>query len=319
MAAKKKEVVTQQEVQEPIQELEAQEIQSALGGALKKAREVQKLTIADVCSRLHLNEKQVTAMEQDDFVSLNDPTRARGFIRAYARLLGLDEESLVNKHRQLFPEEALNPIKVTTETLARAPKREGLPKYFLGVGALVLLTLLVWFVSTLNFGSSSSEQVQAETTQELPEVALPASERAQDDTGKALVNEIQLPQQAPTTQQTVSADQAKIDQEKVEPTKIEAVKPTEAKSVEATKTPANAASLKFVVTQSAWVDVKDGAGKSILSKVLKPGADEVVQGVPPLKVHVGNAKSTQIFYNGQLVDYSSSTFSNTARVTLGAQ
>lgn len=299
MAAKKKEVVTQQEAQES----EAQEIQSALGGELKKAREAQKLTIADVCSRLHLNEKQVTAMEQDDFVSLNDPTRARGFIRAYARLLGLDEGSLVNKHRQLFPEEALNPIKVTTETLARAPKREGLPKYFLGIGALILLTLLVWFVSTLNFGASSSEQVQAETTQELPEVALPASERAQDDAGKALVNEIQLPQQAPTAQQTASADQAKIDQEKVEPT----------------KTPANATSLKFVVTQSAWVDVKDGAGNSILSKVLKPGVDEVVQGVPPLKVHVGNAKSTQIFYNGQLVDYSSSTFSNTARVTLGAQ
>jgi hypothetical protein len=47
--------------------------------------------------------------------------------------------------------------------------------------------------------------------------------------------------------------------------------------------------------------------------------DEMVQGVPPLKVHVGNAKGTQVFYNGQPVDYSSSTFSNTARVTLGAQ
>ena len=49
MAAKKKEVVTQEDVKEQ----EAQEIQSALGGALKNAREAQKLTIKDVCSRLH--------------------------------------------------------------------------------------------------------------------------------------------------------------------------------------------------------------------------------------------------------------------------
>lgn len=296
MAAKKKEDVTQQEVQEQ----EAQEIESALGGAFKKAREAQKLTIKDVCSRLHLNEKQVTAMEQDDFASLSDPTRARGFVRAYARLLGLDEELLVARHRELFPKEPLNPIKVTTETLARAPKREGVPKYFLGIGALVLLTLLVWFLSTLNFSASSSEQAQV-AAQELPEVALPASERAQEDAGKALVSEIQLPQpqqatSSPAPQPVASTDQPKVDQAS-----------------------ANAVSVKFVVTESAWVDVKDGAGKSILSKVLKPSADEVVQGVPPLKIHVGNAKSTQIFYNGQSVDYSSSTFSNTARVTLGAQ
>lgn len=315
MAAKKKEVVTQQEVQES----EAQEIQSALGGALKQAREAQKQTIKDVCSRLHLNEKQVMAMEQDDFTSLNDPTRARGFIRAYARLLNLDEELLVAKHRQLFPEEALNPIKVTTETLARAPKREGVPKYFLGIGVLVLLTLLVWFLSTLNFGASSSEEAQAEATQELPEVALPASERAQEDAGKALVSEIQLPQPQQTVTSPADQSVAPADQAKVDSAKVEIIKPSETKPVETAKVPANTASVKFVVTQGAWVDVKDGAGKSILSKVLKPGVDEVVQGLPPLKVHVGNAKSTQIFYNGQSIDYSSSTFSNTARVTLGAQ
>jgi hypothetical protein len=51
MAAKKKEVVTLQEVQEP----EVKEVQSALGGALKKAREAQMLTIKDVCSRLNIN------------------------------------------------------------------------------------------------------------------------------------------------------------------------------------------------------------------------------------------------------------------------
>lgn len=301
MATKKKEVVTQEEVQE---------IQSVLGGALKKEREAQKLSLKDICNRLHLNEKQITAMEQDDFASFGDPTRARAFLRSYARLLSLDEEVIVGRHRQLFPTEALNPINVSTETLANTPKGEGIPKYYLVVGVLVLSALLVWFLPTLNFGRSSSEEVQAETTQEaLPEVALPASERSQEDAGKALVNEIQLPQQ---TQATTP----------VEPAKAESVKPLENKAAETklaepAKVPANATSVKFVVTENAWVDVKDGTGKSVFTKVLKPGVDETAQGVPPLKIHVGNAKGTKLFYNGQPFDYSATTTGNTARVTIG--
>jgi cytoskeleton protein RodZ len=308
MATKKKEVVTQEEVQE---------IQSVLGGALKKERETQKLSLKDICNRLHLNEKQITAMEQDDFASFGDPTRARAFLRSYARLLSLDEEVIVGRHRQLFPTEALNPINVSTETLANTPKGEGIPKYYLVVGALVLSALLVWFLPTLNFGRSSPEEVQAETTQEaLPEVALPASERSQEDAAKALVNEIQLPQQ-PQAAATAPVESAKPEPAKVEPTKPVEVKAAEVKPAEPAKVPANATSVKFVVTENAWVDVKDGAGKTVFTKVLKPGVDETAQGVPPLKIHVGNAKGTKLFYNGQPFDYSATITGNTARVTIG--
>ena len=73
------------------------------------------------------------------------------------------------------------------------------------------------------------------------------------------------------------------------------------------------------VGKKEGVGVKDAAGKDILSKVVKAGSEEVVQGVPPLKLHVGNAKGIQVVYNGQPIDYSAKTFNNTARVTLGAE
>ena len=117
MATKKKEAVIE-EVQQ-----EVPEILSELGGAFKKAREAQKLTILDVRNRLHLNENQIIALEQDDFSTFGDSTRARGFIRTYARLLGLNEESLLEKHRQLYPSETLNALGVKTETLARSAQR----------------------------------------------------------------------------------------------------------------------------------------------------------------------------------------------------
>ena len=53
MATKKKEAVIE-EVQQ-----ETPEILSELGGAFKKAREAQKLTIQDVRNRLHLNANEL--------------------------------------------------------------------------------------------------------------------------------------------------------------------------------------------------------------------------------------------------------------------
>lgn len=305
MATKKKDAVVE-EVQQEIPE-----VQSELGGALKAAREAQKMSIKDVCSSLHLNEKQVMAMEQDDFAILDSPTRARGFIRSYARLLSLDEEVLLNKHRQLFPSEVLSSINVTTETLAKASKYVGIPKYFLVVGALILLTSLVWFLTTINF-RGSSEESSVETAQEaMPEVALPASERTQGDAAKALVDEIQLPQ--PSVPAPAAAESPKV-----EPAKPSVVSPAVPPAA-TDKVSANAGNLKFVVTENTWVDVKDNSEKTIFTKVLKPGVDEVIQAATPLKVHLGNVKGVQLIYNGKPVDYSANIHGNTARVTLGAE
>ena len=293
MATKKKEAVIEEAQQE------TPEILSELGGAFKKAREAQKLTIQDVRNRLHLNENQITALEQDDFGAFGDSTRARGFIRTYARLLGLNEESLLEKHRQLYPSETLNALDVKTETLARVAQPSAMPRYGLFLVGFVLLALLIWFLSTLNFSSSSQEnEVDLAAAQEpLSEPVLPSPEPVEEVAEQNAAKEIQLP----------SA-----------PQNAELPKPAATASVATTpaQTVLNAGSLKFVVSSDTWVDVKDSSGKSIFTKVLKPGFDDVVQAAPPLKVHIGNVKGTQLFYNGKAVDYSSSVSGNTARVNL---
>ncbi len=293
MATKKKEAVIE-EVQQ-----ETPEILSELGGAFKRAREAQKLTIQDVRNRLHLNENQIIALEQDDFGAFGDSTRARGFIRTYARLLGLNEESLLEKHRQLYPSETLNALDVKTETLARVAQPSAMPRYGLFLAGFVLLALLIWFLSTLNFSSSSQEnEVDLAAAQEsLSEPVLPSPEPVEEVAEQNAAKEIQLP---------------------AAPQNAELPKPAATASVATTsaKTVLNAGSLKFVVSSDTWVDVKDSSGKSIFTKVLKPGFDDVVQAAPPLKVHIGNVKGTQLFYNSKAVDYSSSVNGNTARVSL---
>jgi cytoskeleton protein RodZ len=248
---------------------------------------------------LHLNENQIIGLEQDDFSAFGDSTRARGFIRTYARLLGLNEESLLEKHRQLYPSETLNALEVKTETLERAAQSSGLPRYVFFLAGFVSLTLLIWFLSTFNFSSSSQEnEVDLAAAQEpLAEPVLPSAEPVQEVAEQNAAKEIQL-------------SAAPQDAELPKPAATSPVATTPAKTI------LNVGSLKFVVSSDTWVDVKDSSGKSIFTKVLKPGFDDVVQAAPPLKVHIGNVKGTQLFYNGKAIDYSSSVNGNTARVNL---
>ena len=70
-------------------------VEISVGQTLREAREAQNITLEDVALRLRLMHRQIEAMETDDFESLGQPVFARGFVRNYARLLGLLPEPLL--------------------------------------------------------------------------------------------------------------------------------------------------------------------------------------------------------------------------------
>ena len=70
---------------------------ASVGEALREAREAQGMTLDEVSTWLRLMRRQLEAMESDDFESLGQPVFARGFVRNYARLLGLDADALLSR------------------------------------------------------------------------------------------------------------------------------------------------------------------------------------------------------------------------------
>src|SRR5512135_405358 len=69
--------------------------QASIGQILRGAREARGVTLDDAAVRLRLMHRQIEAMERNDFESLGQPVFARGFVRNYARLLGLAPEPLL--------------------------------------------------------------------------------------------------------------------------------------------------------------------------------------------------------------------------------
>jgi cytoskeletal protein RodZ len=72
---------------------------SGIGEALRAARRAQGRTLADAANATRVRETYLAALEQEDFAALGDDVYARGFLRSYARYLGLDPEPLLDAYR----------------------------------------------------------------------------------------------------------------------------------------------------------------------------------------------------------------------------
>ena len=65
------------------------------GALLRSAREAQQMSDREAAERLNWLPRYVPMIERDDYQSLHSPAFARGYIRAYGKLLQLDEEELI--------------------------------------------------------------------------------------------------------------------------------------------------------------------------------------------------------------------------------
>jgi cytoskeleton protein RodZ len=143
-----------------------------LGDRLVAAREARGLTLADVARKLRLSTAILQMLESSRYEGLPEPIYVRGYLRAYARLLEMDEEVLVAEYDRLIatPEPALTPTtKVRPKATARDP-------YIRGATALIVLTIMVllgfWWYSGLKHDALTQSQT---ASSEAEQQALPAS------------------------------------------------------------------------------------------------------------------------------------------------
>ena len=296
---------------------------SLIGITLREAREAQKLTIEDVSKQLRLSEKQIHALEADEFEGFASAMLARGFIKNYARMLNLDPEPLLDAHRKFAPQDLVQSILYTSETAIPMPQasRSKLITFFL-IGVL-LVGGLFWIVfNNLNHQENPD---QAEITLDhianqtpepadisaaaMPEQALPAAERneiAEESTNKQPVSAFKSPENLPTTNVEIkSSNEEKSTTENS--TKIDPLAP--APIIGGLK-------VTFKFTDESWISVQDKNYKSVLSKLGRAGDVEEVEGLPPLRIVIGNANGTQLILKNKNIDLMPYNKSNVVHMTL---
>jgi cytoskeleton protein RodZ len=117
----------------------------SLGARLRSARKARALTLEQVSQRLHLEESMLRAIEDDRYAALGAPVFVRGYLKAYAGLLGLPEQSVLDAYRQADPASTQPPklVRDRDELPMVAPRLPG-ALAMAGAGVLLLVLFLVF-------------------------------------------------------------------------------------------------------------------------------------------------------------------------------
>lgn len=116
---------------------------SALGDEFRTAREARGLSLSDVAEHIHIRSVYLAAIEAEDWSSIGAPVYVRGFIRTYARFLGLDAEAAIARFAERLPSETAPAAPVLGKSAAAG--QSGPSPW--AIGAIALAVLLVAFVS----------------------------------------------------------------------------------------------------------------------------------------------------------------------------
>ncbi len=121
----------------------------SMGPQLKSARERLGISTADAAKRLHMRTMFVEALERDDWKTVGEPVYVRGFLRNYARMLGLDPEMYVEAfNASRYAEQASTPLDLPASTSGGARWRYPWLLAALSAIALLLVVKVVWTMAT---------------------------------------------------------------------------------------------------------------------------------------------------------------------------
>ncbi|CAM3004600.1 RodZ domain-containing protein [Pseudomonas plecoglossicida] len=324
------------------------------GELLRQAREKREWSQAEVARKLNLTVSSLNHVETGAFDKLPGHTFARGYIRAYAKLMDLDQASLVEAFDQYTGTHAKGS---EVHSLGRIEEPVRLSHNILrGVSLLLLVAVIggsfIWWqdqgsLRGKDLAKIALEHVEVEsadgTTQIHPldepeDQAVTASQQAesaplpleQAPAEPAAEPAAEAPaaatapapaQQAPVAPVAAPAAQAPVP---APATPVAPAAPVAAvanvpavAATEPATVPAGSAKVAIQFTADCWTQVSDGNGKVLFSAIKRKGDNLELTGKPPFAVRLGFARGAQVSYNGQAVDVAPFTSGETARLKLG--
>ena len=264
------------------------------GQALAAARAEHKLSVADVSQQIKYGVKQIAAIEADDYAKLPGATFVRGMIRSYAKLVQVDAEPLLaDLGRRNIPTTTTVDLRTSgQEPFVEGGKKSNRVYTLLSVAILLAVAVVVfeWMVSPLDTGevvTITPKGAQTDAGDATPAPAAPVSEPAAPATPNA-----GAPAPAATPAPGAPGDA------RAAPSAAHTADPVGA----ATGRVSGLKRMEFGFDQQSWVEVKQGDGKILLKQLNQPGTRQVIDGVPPFEVVIGNAANVRLKYKDQPVD-----------------
>jgi cytoskeleton protein RodZ len=278
----------------------------AAGGELASAREELNLSVAEVARHLKLSPAQVEALEAGAYERLPGRVFVRGFLRNYAKLVGIDPEPLVRRLEREMPEpRVVEEPPPSPQAVMPTGERSRWPVYA-GIAGTVIAALAAY---EFGFNSPAFNEAQTEAGKAGSDATTSASAEPPASSSPAVgasgsATDAGVPPVTASAPATATGAGSAVAASGT--TQVQAVAPSDA----------GTRALHFRFDEESWVEVRDADGRVIFTKLNRAGTEERVTGLAPLKLVVGNARGVRLTADDRPVDLEPYTGASVARLTL---
>ncbi|HCG9257134.1 TPA: cytoskeleton protein RodZ [Vibrio parahaemolyticus] len=301
------------------------------GTLLKNKRESLGMTKKQVADRLRLRVSVIEDIENNRFESQQVATFTRGYLRSYAKFVGLDEKVVLVALEQtadVKPKEQ----EIEMQSFSRKTKHEKHNSRIM---------LLTWVIAIVIIGISAAwwwqNQQENSLAQVVAEANVETSQPSADEIAEIadidLMTEEELIASTPAE---LAASNNTASESSINAAQTDEVVPaeTEESTTEATQEPVAVIEAAEEVQEASpvvpegmtlltmkfkadcWIQVKDTNGKTLVSGTQKPGQDVELTGKAPFKVILGAPEGVTMTFASEPVDLSGYTSGKVARFTL---
>jgi cytoskeleton protein RodZ len=258
-----------------------------VGTTLRETREAQNLSLDNVADELMIRRFYLEALENGTFKDLPERVYATGFVKNYANYLGMDIKATVEQFKR-DAYGARNAGNYQVELVMPEPVAHSIvPNRSAIVSAIVVLIVLV---AGIVFFTQSEKKTAPVIPAPVTESAPLGDARTGD--GKAVENAAPNNAAVPPSENSVPAN-----------TTTAAPQFTTTSAGPAVATPAPATPVVknrrvIEALQSSWVEIKDPAGKTLFTNILKVGQLLPLPENTKVTLTTGNAGGLRLVLDG---------------------
>jgi cytoskeleton protein RodZ len=259
----------------------------AFGDRLRREREMRGITLDEITESTKISRRHLEALEGEHFDQLPGGVFNKGFVRAYARFLGIDEDRAVADYSAASNEQPESenkfPLEIHEQPNRRLnPRRSNLPLVF---AVAALIGVLVGYGFWVKY--KAHNPVPAENAQQ----SAPASAAPEPQTSGAN-------RQSATS--STSPDSTNDSAPAAKPPQSEGAAAERRRQAVPAESPAagNAFSVQIVAKEDSWVSIV-ADGKSVMERVLTADKHKNVKAGKTLVLRTGNAGGIEVSFNGR--------------------
>ena len=277
----------------------------SIGALLVQARNQVALSPADIADQINLPRSTILALENDDFEQLPESTYIRGYLRNYARAVGIDAENLVKVYNEQHHVESEIETRVSTKH-----SYDATILWSTAAVITVLVGLLInWWIDER---SASEQNVEVVETKDISPDSNQLSEV--NEAPEIIEDMAEQNVQQVSNQSTPQEEAQDLTTNEVVSSDVEEAMEAESQNPNLLTLNDGADVLTVTYVEKSWTEIRDADLNPLMQGLIEPGVVRNLSGKAPFHVFLGNSPGVVIEVNGKYFDQSQYNRSNrTAR------